>query len=460
MTNLQRSVWLANHPHADNLTNHLPQDSSLNFMENESASWGECMQYAAISDVGMRRQNNQDSMNVMLAGDETSWHETGHLFLVADGMGAHAAGELASKLAADGIPHTYSKLREMEPGAALAHSIRESNANIYSRGQADPEFEGMGTTCSAMLLTPSGAVFGHVGDSRAYRLRGNQLEQLTFDHSLVWEMRAAGQLTDESEVHVPKNIITRSLGPNAVVQVDVEGPHQVLPGDRYLLCSDGLTGPVTDEELGTILGCLPPEEAVQALVDLGNLRGGPDNITIVVVQVDGPPITGGADIDDGEPLDAIRLLLWMVTGVSAIAAIATGLLGLIPAAIVSGIVATVALILSIVRIVENRSDKSESSEPTQSRRGPYASFDCTPGSAFIEKLEKVIADLRKAAEEGGWKVDWDHVDQLQTEATRSVSMDNPAEAVHQLCRAIVHVVEQLRRQRDSHTLSDSHVDLI
>ena len=123
-----------------------------------------------------------------------TWATRGHLLMVADGMGAHAAGELASKLAVDNIPHTYFKLRDLYPPAALRQAIRDANAAIHAKGQSSIGFQGMGTTCSCLVLLPQGALVAHIGDSRVYRLRGNVLEQLTFDHSLVWEMAAAGQM--------------------------------------------------------------------------------------------------------------------------------------------------------------------------------------------------------------------------------------------------------------------------
>ena len=146
---------------------------------------------------------------------------TGHFFLVADGMGAHAAGELASKLASELIPHHFSKFHDLAPAEALHKAITESNAEIYRRGQANIEFRNMGTTVSVLTLLPEGAVVGHVGDSRVYQLHNDRLYQLTFDHSLVWEMQAAGEVTDETARSgvIPKNVITRSLGPNAAVQI-------------------------------------------------------------------------------------------------------------------------------------------------------------------------------------------------------------------------------------------------
>lgn len=243
--------------------------------------------HAALSDVGMRRANNQDSIAVALS-DEQQWRTRGHFFMVADGMGAHAAGELASKLAVDNVPHTYHKLRSLLPPAALRQAVHKANKLIHDKGQSSAEFNGMGTTCSCLVLLPRAALIAHVGDSRIYRLRCGQFEQLTFDHSLVWEMAAANDTPDENvPACIPKNVITRSLGPHVMVNVDLEGPYEVCPGDKFLLCSDGLTGVIDNDLLAGLVECLPPDEVVATLVDVANLRGGPDNISVIVVQVAG-----------------------------------------------------------------------------------------------------------------------------------------------------------------------------
>lgn len=274
---------------------------------------------ASVSDLGMRRQNNQDSVAVDMA-DRGPWATEGHFFMVADGMGAHAAGELASKLATDNIPHTYRKLKSVQPPAALRQAIQQANTAIYEKGQSSSEFNGMGTTCSCLVLMPAGALVGHVGDSRVYRLRCKDFEQLTFDHSLVWEMAAASHTPDDEVPScIPKNVITRSLGPHNTVNVDLEGPFEVQPGDKYLLCSDGLTNVVSDELIGSLTACLPPEEVSQTLVDVANLRGGPDNISIVVAQVesDTDPCQENSKRDSGAAVAAggllSRLLAWFST---------------------------------------------------------------------------------------------------------------------------------------------------
>ncbi|MEM8679865.1 MAG: protein phosphatase 2C domain-containing protein, partial [Planctomycetota bacterium] len=153
-----------------------------------SETWNDCFEIASKTDIGLRRSNNQDSLTVSLARDWEDWKEVGHLLVVADGMGAHAAGELASKLAVDHISHLYKKHLDAGPPHALVEAISGANAEIHQKGQVNLSFYNMGTTCSTLLLLPQGAMVGHVGDSRVYRFRANKLEQLTFDHSLVWEM--------------------------------------------------------------------------------------------------------------------------------------------------------------------------------------------------------------------------------------------------------------------------------
>ena len=133
----------------------------------ESAGNGRCaLEHAALTDVGLRRSNNQDCLAVALAGDDQDWHRRGHLFMVADGMGAHAAGELASKMACESIPHTYHKLISHSPAESVRQAVATANETIHERGQANAEFQGMGTTCSVLVLLPASAIVAHVGDSR------------------------------------------------------------------------------------------------------------------------------------------------------------------------------------------------------------------------------------------------------------------------------------------------------
>lgn len=245
----------------------------------------EPVRHAALTDVGVKRSHNQDACTAQPAVDAVGFEAHGHVFVVADGMGGHAVGEKASAKAVRDIPFLYLKHAKEGVIPAIRRAFEETNRGIYDIGAQNPEFRGLGTTGTALIIRPEGAWVGHVGDSRAYRIRGGKTEQLTFDHSWVWEI-AKRQGVDPDELgDFKKNVIIRSLGPDAEVEVDIEGPHPVQPGDSFLLCSDGLTGVVKPEEVGAVVTTMPPDEAARFLVDLANLRGGPDNITVIIVQV-------------------------------------------------------------------------------------------------------------------------------------------------------------------------------
>ncbi|MFM7109382.1 MAG: PP2C family protein-serine/threonine phosphatase [Planctomycetaceae bacterium] len=238
-----------------------------------------------VTHVGLRRSNNQDAKGVVVPWNREQYRRRGWLFIVADGMGAHAAGEMASALAVQEVTGAYEKLAARSPPLALRTSIEDANAKIFARGETSPDLKGMGTTCTALVIVPRGALVGHVGDSRAYRVRGGTIEQLSRDHSLVWDLEEqAGGRDSVVPAGVPKNIITRSMGPHAKVKVDVEGPFPVEPDDVYVLCSDGLSGQVADEEIGLLAAALPPKAAAEALVGLALARGAPDNVTVIVAK--------------------------------------------------------------------------------------------------------------------------------------------------------------------------------
>lgn len=249
-------------------------------------NWDDIVEEAAATDTGMRRSNNQDSHAVVRASAAETWRHRGHLFMVADGMGAHAVGELASKLACDNIPHNYNKAKAAPPAEAIVKAYKEVGTLIHTRASANKEFQGMGTTCSTLILLPEGALIAHIGDSRVYRVRARRIDQLSFDHSLAWELVRRNHLSsEEASRAVPRNVITRSLGPDPNIDVDVEGPIPVEVGDAFLLCSDGLSGPVEDAELGLFAAEFHPKDACRYLVALANLRGGHDNITAVIARV-------------------------------------------------------------------------------------------------------------------------------------------------------------------------------
>jgi PPM family protein phosphatase len=229
------------------------------------------------TDTGRQRNANEDSL-----------FTRSPVFVVADGMGGAQAGEVASKAAAESFD------REMPPAPpeqVLRETIEAANRTIHEHARRDPTLAGMGTTITATIVDAESeeVAIGHVGDSRAYRLRAGKLERLTRDHSLVEEMRRKGQLTDaQAEDHPQRSIITRALGPEPEVEVDLQTvPAQ--PGDVFLICSDGLTTMLDDEQIARVLArASSMESAVRALVDEANRAGGRDNITVVAFRLGDP----------------------------------------------------------------------------------------------------------------------------------------------------------------------------
>jgi serine/threonine protein phosphatase PrpC len=419
-------------------------------MDPHLAIWEHCLELAVLSDVGLRRPNNQDSLAVVLAGSQEKFDQRGHLFMVADGMGAHAAGELASKLATDIVPLTYNKLLDRPPPEALRAAVQAANDQIHSRGMASDDFRGMGTTVSALVILPQGAMAAHVGDSRIYRLRGDRLEQLTFDHSLVWELQAAGQIpAEEVPSYIPKNIITRSLGPNPETQVDLEGLFPLEPGDTFLLCSDGLSGQVPDEEIGQVLAALPPQEAARILVDLANLRGGPDNITVIVVRVTGPQVVQGAtpEAPSGAAPAQRPASSWVLTVAGLLALAAAGLAAADQtiAAIVSLIGAAVA---AGVALRQRYGGTAESKRAERLGKGPHTSRPCPPQSGFVSRLAGLARELREATVGTDWTIDWPTFNAHESRAATAGEAARYADAVAEYCRAVSFMMAQLRSQQE------------
>lgn len=424
-------------------------------MQHRATDWNPGLETAALSDIGLRRTNNQDAYAVVAASSHDAWLQRGHLFMVADGMGAHAAGELASKLAVDTVPLTYHKLVEREAAEALRLAVEDANAKIHGRGQANADFHGMGTTSSVLLLLPEGAVVAQVGDSRVYRLRGNQLEQLSFDHSLVWEMSAGGKSNDQDvPSYIPKNIITRSLGPSSEVKVDLEGPFPLNVGDTFMVCSDGLTGQVGDEEIGIILGSLKPQEAVRALVDLANLNGGPDNITVIVVRVVGSSAVNGAPRGNkrsarGEnrktPL-VMNVLGWLAV-VALLAGAALSVVAAQQTLAIGGVVLAGLLAVALLAAPAVRGATSVAAPTDALGRGPYTVQQSEPNPAFVEKLDKLVKQLVAAATEERWDIRWNDFEKLRDEAQRLAERKDYAGAVRNYCLAVSFMMEEIREQR-------------
>ena len=426
-------------------------------MTAKRGNWEGCLQYAVSSDVGMRREQNQDSFATILATNYESWLDRGDavLLMVADGMGAHAAGELASKLAVDGVPHLYQKYSHLSAPEALKKALHEANAEVHRRGQANADFNCMGTTVSVLLMLPQGALVAHIGDSRIYRLRDGVLKQWTFDHSLVWEMRAAGQLPKDVELAkaIPKNVITRSLGPYPQVEVDIEGPLPLEQDDTFLLCTDGLTGKVTDEEIASVLAHLDPPRAAGLLVDLANLRGGPDNITVVIAKVMNDRMAtasvGPAPLVIGARQSKPALL--PVAGIAGSVLVLAALLFLIiDQWWVSGAMLLAALgcagwaffgpTLGRVAGVSLHHGKKLG-------HGPYATVRAESEADFAKSLEEIVQQFREVARAGGWQDNPRELDDACETARGLLANGDARAAIRQYCQATHDLMGRLRGHR-------------
>jgi len=236
--------------------------------------------HGALTDIGLHRKTNEDTFVVRPP-----------LYAVCDGMGGANAGEVASGLAAETLA------AEVAGGTSLHAAAEVANAAVYQRAHDNVEQTGMGTTLTAFVLEGDTARFAHIGDSRAYLLRDGELRQVSDDHSLVGEMVRDGRLTeDEAAVHPHRSILSRALGTESQARID-EFTEDLLPGDVLLLCSDGLSGPVSADAIRVALTRSDPQAAAERLILEARRQGGPDNITAVVVRLDEGP-HGVLDDDD------------------------------------------------------------------------------------------------------------------------------------------------------------------
>jgi protein phosphatase len=237
------------------------------------------------TDVGLVRSENQDFGTYTTPREESHSHPGGRLLVVADGMGGHRGGATASRLAGETIKAQYLGSETHDIAQALRESLTRANARIFSESQANPDLRGMGTTTSALVVKNNEAWFAHVGDSRIYLVRGDEIRQITEDHSLVASMVREGLLTPkEAETHPRRNVLQRSMGVSEDVDIDVSGPFPIQENDVFVLCSDGLHGLVREPELKEI-AALPIDQAATEYVRLALSRGAPDNVTVIVARI-------------------------------------------------------------------------------------------------------------------------------------------------------------------------------
>lgn len=245
---------------------------------------------SARTHTGKVRDNNEDSVHL--------WKHSEHVVMaiVADGMGGAVAGEEASRIVIETLEGKLAhnsfasplELESRELTSRLEHSIHDANNNIVDRAIAQPELKGMGTTVTLAFVRKNSVVVGHVGDSRAYRVHGDSgdIEQITSDHSFVQALVAAGHITEEeAEDHPMRNVLYRALGQAREVEIDFYY-EQLRSGDRLVLCSDGLTLHVKPDEIAKFVLRHEPDKASQKLIDLTNERGGRDNVSVIVIQVE------------------------------------------------------------------------------------------------------------------------------------------------------------------------------
>ncbi len=432
---------------------------------------GSSLVYCDRTDIGRRRASNQDSLAVVPPASPQQYRARGWMLLVADGMGAHVAGERASRIAAEQVPLIYEKNAQRSPPLALKRGLEQANAEIHLRGERQPEYRGMGTTCTTLVILPRGVLVGHIGDSRAYRLRGSTLDQLTRDHSLVWELESSGGLSrEQAEVSVPKNIITRSMGPHSRVEVDIEGPHAVEQGDVFLLCSDGLSGQVADEEIGLLMKELAPRESCAALVGLALVRGAPDNVTVIVArtgeeevsrQVTGdPPWALDEDYQPPGPAKLPWTLLGIAAGslllalllspwselTSTLTGVARSIATVTSAFALLVMLATV--VMAFVGFAVPGGGGMALTAGGRLGRGPYRTYNCTPRANLVEGM---VASVESAAD-GLAPPECERMHAAATRARKFVAAGSFHEAVVAAAEAIAVYTRSVEEARSGDTL--------
>jgi serine/threonine protein phosphatase PrpC len=249
------------------------------------------VELAYLSDIGCERERNEDNYGYFEPEAEDDFRAKGRLLAIADGMGGHAGGQVASGLAIDILRDTFLNAKTADSETILVAAFTRAQQEILEESEIHAGLNGMGTTCTAAIVNAGKLTFGHIGDTRLYLLRRGVLAQLTEDHSLVNKLLKAGDLTpEEAASSTQRNVLTAALGmKSAQVAADFSaGPIDLMPGDTIILASDGLHGIVTADEIAQLVSDQPAYDACQVLVNLAKSRGGPDNITLQVLKILAP----------------------------------------------------------------------------------------------------------------------------------------------------------------------------
>jgi serine/threonine protein phosphatase PrpC len=268
--------------------------------ERKMPEW--MVESSQLSHVGQKRHHNEDYVGYYEPAEFADLEKHGRLYVLADGVGGAAAGEVASQYTVNKIIHTYYHQQAHQDGSSrLKQVIEEANAAVFARNLDHAGQPEMATTVVAAVIRGDEVIVANVGDSRAYIIQAGRIEQITQDHSLMAEMINDGVITaEQAETHPYRNVILRSIGAYETVQVDLFS-RQLAPGDTLILCSDGLTRLVSNSELVDITRKYPPNQATHQLVTLANERGGDDNITVSITHI------GNQRAEEGQPLGAGQL---------------------------------------------------------------------------------------------------------------------------------------------------------
>jgi serine/threonine protein phosphatase PrpC len=242
---------------------------------------------ASLTDVGLQRENNEDSLLYWEPETDQEFRRKGRLAIVADGMGGYEGGQEASRIAVESVRHLYDRDFAGDPQTALLHAFLAAHATIQRYAFEHPEFYGMGTTCTALAIVDRKLYFAHVGDSRLYLVRGESISRLTRDHSYVGRLVENGIVrSEDAESHPQRHILTAALGSgNEILPQVSEQPVTLEQDDVLILCSDGLWGVVGDQDLARAARTRPLADACMKLVRMALERGGPDNVTVQLLRV-------------------------------------------------------------------------------------------------------------------------------------------------------------------------------
>lgn len=246
------------------------------------------VELANMSDVGCVRAVNEDYFAYVEPEDEQEFDRRGRLLMIADGMGGHKGGEVASTMAIDVVRSKFLQSSSQDACEVLIDCFREAHRTIVEASRDSTELDGMGTTCCAAIVKHGQLVFGSIGDSRLYLIRDGHVQPLTEDHTMVNALMKQGILSpEEARTHDQRNILTAALGSESstLAAEFARAPIPMAAGDTLLMCSDGLHGLVSDDEMGSVVTSRPLSEACRELVDMAKQRGGPDNITVQLLRV-------------------------------------------------------------------------------------------------------------------------------------------------------------------------------